>query len=269
MDPKDEHGADSPYNTDRPEDIDSEEKRAGASHHSSNNRGGAEDRSGDQSAKAHQDPDTVPDWSELGRGTRKSPKGVREILKAYFNDTQIDRADQYHSFFTSWKQLAGINIAAHTSPRDIRGSVLIVEADHPGWVQLLHMQKRTILRKIRREYPQLEVKDIRIVVGDGEGNYGKSSNAPVESASAGPSSGESIQPSKPPEPNVSETSPTPQDSDQARQQSQQAPAPEAPEEEPEEERQYKRRFEQALQELGKRVEERGRGDDTKNETGDQ
>ena len=114
----------------------------------------------------HQAPDTVPDWSELGRGTRKTPKGVREILKNYFNDAQIDRADQYHSFFSSWKQLAGINISAHTRPRDIRNRVLIVEADHPGWVQLLQMQKRPILKKIRREFPQLDITDLRIVVGE-------------------------------------------------------------------------------------------------------
>lgn len=268
MDPKDEHGADSPYNTDRPEDIDSEDKKGRGWHHSSNNWGGAEVESGDRSGRSHQEPDTVPDWSELGRGTRKSPKGVREILKAYFNDTQIDRADEYHSFFTSWKQLAGINIAAHTHPRDIRGGVLIVEADHPGWVQLLHMQKGTILRKIRREYPQLEVKEIRIVVGNGGEIYDKNFNAPDGSASAGRSGGPSIQRSEPPEPAASEISPAPQDSDQAPQQpAQDEPKEEAPE--APEERQYKRRFEQALQELGKRVEERDCGDDTGNETEDE
>jgi len=168
----------------------------------------------------------VPDWSELGRGTRKSPRGVREILKAYFNDSQIDRADQYHSFFTSWKQLAGINIAAHTHPRDIRGRVLIVEADHPGWVQLLHMQKRSILRKISRQYPELEVKDIRIVVGGGEGF--NATDRPAPSTPAG------------------------------------APATQKPAEEtaePPEDPQYKSRFEEALKELGKRVEERDKEDE--------
>ncbi len=177
---------------------------------------------------------------------------MREILKAYFNDTQIDRADEYHSFFTSWKQLAGINIAAHTRPRDVRGGVLIVEADHPGWVQLLHMQKRTILRKIMRDYPQLEVKEIRIVVGNGGENYNKNSNAPDELASAGRASGPSIQPSKPPEPAAGK----PDAAEESKGESQE----EAPEE-----RQYKRRFEEALQELGKRVEERETGDETEGE----
>ena len=194
---------------------------------------------------------------------------MREILKAYFDDTQIDRADQYHSFFTSWKQLAGINIAAHTRPRDIRGGVLIVEADHPGWVQLLHMQKRTILRKIHREYPQLEVKEIRIVVGDGGENSDKNSNAPVELASNEHSSGESIQSPEPAAAQGPHTPPPPQALDQQHRQSkqqqrvpeEQQEGQERPEEAPEE-RQYKRRFEDALKELGKRVEEREHGDDT-------
>src|SRR6056297_2761647 len=114
----------------------------------------------------HNSPDTVPDWSELGRGTRKTPKGVQEILKTYFNDAQIDRADQYHSFFSSWKQLAGINIAAHTRPRDIRNRVLIIEADHPGWVQLLQMKTEPIRRNIQPDFPQPDIKELRIVVGD-------------------------------------------------------------------------------------------------------
>lgn len=200
----------------------------------------------------------MPDWSELGRGTRKTPKGVREILKAYFNDTQIDRADQYHSFFSSWKQLAGINISAHTHPRDIRGRVLIVEADHPGWVQLLHMQKRSILRKINREYPQLEVKEIRIVVGGG----GERSNATDRSAPSAPADTPATQKpaSGPGMPRESAAAPSsgrraegPGGQPPAKDQHADQPAAESsgPPEDPE----HKNRFEEALKKLGERVEE--------------
>src|SRR6056297_3076697 len=184
-----------------------------------------------------QAPRTVPDWSELGRGTTQSPKGVREILKTYFNDAQIDRADQYHSFFSSWKQLAGINISAHTRPRDIRNRVLIVEADHPGWVQLLHMQKRPILKKIRREFPQLDITDLRIVVGelppqkfDENAHATDNQNPPQEEE---------------------KTATAPPESAPGSAKEENGPPPESPDQQ-----EHKSRFEQALEKLGKSVEER-------------
>src|SRR6056297_2782289 len=184
-----------------------------------------------------QAPRTVPDWSELGRGTTQSPKGVREILKTYFNDAQIDRADQYHSFFSSWKQLAGINIAAHTRPRDIRNRVLIIEADHPGWVQLLHMQKRPILKKIRREFPQLDITDLRIVVGelppqkfDENAHATDNQNPPQEEE---------------------KTATAPPESAPGSAKEENGPPPESPDQQ-----EHKSRFEQALEKLGKSVEER-------------
>lgn len=170
-------------------------------------------------------PGTVPDWSELGRGTAATPKGVREILKTYFNDAQIDRADQYHSFFSSWKQLAGINLAAHTRPRDIRNRVLIIEADHPGWVQLLQMKTKPILRKIQRDFPQLDIKDLRIVVGElppqqSEKNALATDPPPSSPSPPGPATA-------PPESETGSASPA-----------------------------HKSRFEQALENLGRQVKDR-------------
>jgi len=193
-----------------------------------------------------QAPGTVPDWSELGRGTTQSPKGVREILKTYFNDAQIDRADQYHSFFSSWKQLAGINIAAHTRPRDIRNRVLIIEADHPGWVQLLQMKTKPILRKIQRDFPQLDIKDLRIVVGE---------LPPQQSPeSSGKNAHTTDQPPTPPSAPGPATAPPQSESGSATPAQDQNPSP--PEPEDQESSQHKSRFEQALENLGRQVKDR-------------
>ncbi|MCF7949565.1 MAG: DUF721 domain-containing protein, partial [Spirochaetia bacterium] len=182
-------------------------------------------------------PGTVPDWSELGRGTTQTPKGVREILKTYFNDAQIDRADQYHSFFSSWKQLAGINIAAHTRPRDIRNRVLIIEADHPGWVQLLQMKTKPILRKIQRDFPQLDIQDLRIVVGELPPQQSEKNALATDQTPTSPSPPE---PAKaPPESETGSATP-------AQDQNPSAPQPEDQESSP-----HKSRFEQALEKLGR------------------
>ncbi|MGC9313952.1 MAG: DUF721 domain-containing protein [Sediminispirochaetaceae bacterium] len=109
----------------------------------------------------------APPWEEVGRGTRKIPKGAAEILQHYFDAHQIEMAGEYHSFFSSWKDLAGIDLAAHSKPRDIKNEILIVEADHPGWMQMITMKKREILREVRRRFPQIRIKDVRVVLYSG------------------------------------------------------------------------------------------------------
>lgn len=109
----------------------------------------------------------APPWEEVGRGTRKIPKGAAEVLQHYFDAHQIEMAGEYHSFFSSWKDLAGIDLAAHSKPRDIKNEVLIVEADHPGWMQMITMKKREILREVRHRFPQIRIKDVRVVLYSG------------------------------------------------------------------------------------------------------
>jgi hypothetical protein len=41
---------------------------------------------------------------------------------------------------------------------------LIIVADHPAYLQLLQMNKRRILKKIRSTYPELQVEKIHAVL---------------------------------------------------------------------------------------------------------
>ncbi len=107
--------------------------------------------------------DRKPHWDELGRGTSSIPKGAAEILKSYFDNQQINQAEEYHSFFSSWRDLAGLDLASHSSPKDIRNNTLIVDADHPGWVQMIYMKKKTILKNIRSRFPLLDINDLRVL----------------------------------------------------------------------------------------------------------
>jgi hypothetical protein len=122
----------------------------------------------------------APPWEEVGRGTRKIPKGAAEILQHYFDAHQIDMAGEYHSFFSSWKDLAGIDLAAHSKPRDIKNEILIVEADHPCWMQMITMKKREILREVRRRFPQIRIKDVRVVLYSGPMRESEAARGPEE-----------------------------------------------------------------------------------------
>ncbi len=74
-------------------------------------------------------------------------------------------APPFHALFGGWQEIAGPSLAEHCRAYEVRHHSLLVEADHPGWMQLLLMQKKAILARIRQRFPQLELRDIRVRVG--------------------------------------------------------------------------------------------------------
>jgi len=98
-----------------------------------------------------------------------------DVLKTLFDRLLPDEAAGYTKFFSGWDKIAGPETAMHVFPRDIVNNVLILETDHPGWSQQIRMRQEWLLKTIQKNYPDLEIKKIRIVIGDGK----KKSISPV------------------------------------------------------------------------------------------
>ena len=89
-------------------------------------------------------------------------KKAHDILKSLLENYSVQEGQTYHSFFRSWARIAGPDVAAHSKVEDIRAGVVIVEVDHPGWIQMIQMKKNPILKKIQQLYPELGIKDLRL-----------------------------------------------------------------------------------------------------------
>lgn len=92
-----------------------------------------------------------------------------EILKVLLNDEQLEDAGMYSSFFNGWKEIVG-DKAAHSRITDIVRNAVIIEVDHPGWMQLIKMDEQRILKIMRERYPQLEIRSLRYVLGRRSGD---------------------------------------------------------------------------------------------------
>ena len=51
----------------------------------------------------------------------------------------------------------GKNLASHSKIVDFKNGILLVEADHSSWMQMLQLHQKYILGCIRRRFPDLEV----------------------------------------------------------------------------------------------------------------
>ena len=82
--------------------------------------------------------------------------------------TNIERKDLERSnkVFGAWRRTVesirpnGANLAAHSSIIDLKNGILLIEADHPGWIQLLQLRQKYILTGLRRLVPDLSIQSL-------------------------------------------------------------------------------------------------------------
>jgi hypothetical protein len=98
-------------------------------------------------------------------------KRAGKLLSAFFERNNIQDTQGYVDFFQSWHRIVGVDLAAHSDAVDIRNHALVVEVDHPGWMQKLHMQRERILKTLQQRYPNLEIRNIHFTLVE-EGSLG-------------------------------------------------------------------------------------------------
>ena len=87
-------------------------------------------------------------------------KKIGDLLGAFFDDEILKTAKGYSAVFTSWRNIVGEHLAAHSRIVELEKAVLIVEADHPGWIQLLQLEQARILENVKKMFPDLEINAI-------------------------------------------------------------------------------------------------------------
>ncbi len=101
-------------------------------------------------------------------------KDAGALLSAFFDEEKLRRGGLYADFFTSWKYLVGDRLAAHSRVADVDKGVLIVEAEHPGWIQLLQFRQSEILAGVAARFPELALRSVVFRLGKGKGLPGGS-----------------------------------------------------------------------------------------------
>lgn len=91
-----------------------------------------------------------------------------DIIKSIFEKITPAKGEKYHEFSSVWTEIVDEELAFHVKPEDISNGVLLLRADHPGWIQKIKMKERDILSSVNGRYPELEIKKIKISVSKNE-----------------------------------------------------------------------------------------------------
>lgn len=102
---------------------------------------------------------------------------VSDIIQRVFNNIDVNQMDNAVQITAAWREILctiqsrskdsfgtqnniGRKLADHTKIVDLKNEILIVETDHSGWIQTLHLYNTYILRGLRKNFPDLSIKSI-------------------------------------------------------------------------------------------------------------
>ena len=94
-----------------------------------------------------------------------------ELVNLTFNNLRPDFMKNASDIYDVWRKVLyrirgkvnpneGENLASHSRIIDLKNGVLLVEADHPGWIELLQLHKVFILKGMKMEKPEIEINSI-------------------------------------------------------------------------------------------------------------
>ena len=93
-----------------------------------------------------------------GISVQNDVKKLSELIMSYLEQSKVLEV------YASWASIVGEKQAAHSKLIDIKHQTALIEVDHPGWSQQILLNKKYILRNFQKKYPQLEVKNISVIV---------------------------------------------------------------------------------------------------------
>jgi predicted nucleic acid-binding Zn ribbon protein len=93
-------------------------------------------------------------------------KSVGELLREYLRERGWGSQNPYAPLFEQWPRIAGGALARHSKFLDVENGILLVEVDHPGWLQMLQLRKTGLIDAARRAAPRARIDGMRTRLGN-------------------------------------------------------------------------------------------------------
>ena len=88
------------------------------------------------------------------------PKPIKTILSDYFKGTNIKKINAEINISTAWKNIVGKAIAKNTEIQNFKNGKVTVKTVNPIWRNELIFQKENLLNRLKKEEPELNIKEI-------------------------------------------------------------------------------------------------------------
>ncbi len=96
---------------------------------------------------------------------------IRNLVSKTLNEFSFSDSNKAYSVLDGWKKVLlkiksnknpyeGQNLAEHSKVVDLKNGILIIEVEHPGWIELLQLHKKFILKGLNMNMPSLKIKNL-------------------------------------------------------------------------------------------------------------
>ena len=88
-------------------------------------------------------------------------KKAGDLLAAFLDKETLERAEHMGKLFsaTAWSGILNVcklpQGVSHSRIAELEKTILFVEADHPGWIQLLQTKQTELLNAVRKRFPEI------------------------------------------------------------------------------------------------------------------
>lgn len=96
---------------------------------------------------------------------------IRNLVNQTLSGINLADSNKAYSVLDGWKKVLlriksnknpyeGQNLAEHSKVVDFKNGILIIEVEHPGWMELLQLHKKFILKGLNLDMPSLKIKNL-------------------------------------------------------------------------------------------------------------
>ena len=89
---------------------------------------------------------------------------LNTLLNGLIEKNKLEEGSEYYKFVSSWEKIIGQNMVGHTKIIDLKKGTLLVAVDHRGWIQMVRMKEKAMIKLIEQTYPSLEIRAIKIIM---------------------------------------------------------------------------------------------------------
>ena len=91
---------------------------------------------------------------------------ISDIIKSVFTRLENEKTFSKEDIESRWKEMVGSSGATHSRPASLRKGMLTVFVDSSGWMQEMAMQKRKILKQLKRQFGKDKISGIQFRIGE-------------------------------------------------------------------------------------------------------
>jgi predicted nucleic acid-binding Zn ribbon protein len=92
------------------------------------------------------------------------PTPLAQVLEKMLERKGLGKKLAQYALFEEWEKIVGASLAEKTQPLKIQGNQLVIGVEHSTWIQELQFLKPKLLQKIRQEFPETTISDLRFIL---------------------------------------------------------------------------------------------------------